>query len=226
MPSRSHEAISSWINVRSGIDPCHAKPVCSSGFHPDLSYLPACRDTIFQKGIRICAPPSAKRLISNISSDPTNTRRTDVLVNRHLGGGESNERPGETACRPRGCRDLPRSEPAVRRSGREACPPCRSDSESLSFDEPLQGTNAPERRIATRKVVELLLKYGAVGVVSGHDLELANDESLADACLAAHFQETIDKTRHPISIHFDYRLRPGIATTTNALELVEVVGIQ
>ncbi len=94
------------------------------------------------------------------------------------------------------------------------------------LDEPLQGTNAAERRIATRKVVELLLMYGAVGVVSGHDVELAKAESLADACIAAHFQETIDKTRHPITIHFDYRLRPGIATTTNALELMELVGIQ
>ncbi len=68
--------------------------------------------------------------------------------------------------------------------------------------------------------------HGAIGAVSGHDVELANDGSLADACIATHFQETIDKNQQPIRIDFDYKLRCGMATSANALELVELVGLE
>jgi len=94
------------------------------------------------------------------------------------------------------------------------------------LDEPLQGTNARERRIVTRKVLGLLLQHAAIGAVSSHDVELADDASLAVACIAAHFQETIDRNCRPIRILFDYKLRCGTATTTDALELVELVGLE
>ncbi len=94
------------------------------------------------------------------------------------------------------------------------------------LDEPLQGTNARERRIATQKVLGLLLEHGAVGAVSSHDVELTDEESLKDACVATHFQETIDESQRPIKITFDYKLRRGMSTSTNALELVELVGLE
>ncbi len=94
------------------------------------------------------------------------------------------------------------------------------------LDEPLRGTNSGDRRIATQKVLRLLLQHGAVGIVSSHDVELAGEGDLSQACVAMHFQETVDKNQHPIRITFDYKLQHGTATTTNALELVELVGLE
>jgi hypothetical protein len=103
----------------------------------------------------------------------------------------------------------------------------RPDSAMIYLlDEPLRGTNSRDRRIATRKVLRLLLQHGAVGVVSSHDVELAAEEDLADACVSTHFQDGIDKHQHPIRITFDYKLQRGTATSTNALELVELVGLE
>jgi MutS domain V/MutS domain III len=94
------------------------------------------------------------------------------------------------------------------------------------LDEPLRGTNSGDRRIATQKVLRLLLQHEAVGIVSSHDVGLAGEGDLSQVCVAMHFQETVDKNQHPIRITFDYKLQHGTATTTNALELVELVGLE
>lgn len=93
------------------------------------------------------------------------------------------------------------------------------------LDEILQGTNSRERHIAVQQVLTHLLEEGAMGAVSTHDLDLAHIEPLRSACRAVHFRETIEKTETGLSIDFDYRLRDGIATTTNALQLLEIVGL-
>ena len=54
-----------------------------------------------------------------------------------------------------------------------------------------------------------------------HDLELATTELLAGSCQPVHFRETLDNGE----MTFDYRMRPGVATTTNALKLMEMVGL-
>ena len=93
------------------------------------------------------------------------------------------------------------------------------------LDEILQGTNTAERQIAVRQVLGHLLAEGAIGAVSTHDLELATAPPLSEACHAVHFRETIrtESGRHEMT--FDYKLRPGVATTTNALKLLEIVGL-
>ena len=93
------------------------------------------------------------------------------------------------------------------------------------LDEILQGTNSRERHIAVQQVVTHLLKEGAMGAVSTHDLDLAQIEPLRSACHAVHFRETIEKPETGLRMDFDYRLRNGIATTTNALQLLEIVGL-
>ena len=93
------------------------------------------------------------------------------------------------------------------------------------LDEILQGTNSRERHIAVQQVLTHLLEKGAMGAVSTHDLDLAHIEPLRSACRAVHFRETIEKTKMGLSMDFDYRLRDGIATTTNALQLLEIVGL-
>ena len=91
------------------------------------------------------------------------------------------------------------------------------------LDEILQGTNSAERRIAARTVLRHLLATGAVGVVTTHDLTLADADDLVERAVAVHFTESVGEGAEGLT--FDYRLRDGIATTTNALRLLKLVGL-
>jgi DNA mismatch repair ATPase MutS len=104
-----------------------------------------------------------------------------------------------------------------------------AETESVPFlyllDEILQGTNAAERQTAVRKIVRHMLERGAIGAISTHDLTLADTEDLERAADPVHFRETIEQSATGPSLSFDYKLRPGIATSTNALKLMEIVGL-
>jgi hypothetical protein len=90
------------------------------------------------------------------------------------------------------------------------------------LDEVLQGTNSVERDLAVRAVVRHLLDAGAIGIMTTHDLALAGEEPLKSSATLAHFTEQV----HPDgTMTFDYRLRPGLATSTNALRLMRLIGI-
>ena len=93
------------------------------------------------------------------------------------------------------------------------------------LDEILHGTNTTERQIAARHIVRYLLDLGAMGAVSTHDLTLADTPELLIASELVHFTETFERTNGTPVMHFDYQLRPGIATSTNALQLMEIVGL-
>lgn len=93
------------------------------------------------------------------------------------------------------------------------------------LDDVLQGTNTAERRIAARKIVLHLLHEEAIGAVTSHDLALVETPELADAAQPVHFGETIQDTPVGPRIDFDYRLRPGVATSSNALKLLEIMGL-
>jgi DNA mismatch repair ATPase MutS len=90
------------------------------------------------------------------------------------------------------------------------------------LDEILQGTNTGERAIAVRGVARHLLDAGAIGVMTTHDLGLATEEPLNTAARLAHFTELVDEHG---GMTFDYRLRPGLATSRNALRLMRLIGI-
>lgn len=94
------------------------------------------------------------------------------------------------------------------------------------LDEILQGTNSRERQIAVAHVLRHLIDRGAIGAISTHDLELADDPQLQRLAHTVHFRETItrdDQGRDQMT--FDYRMRQGVSPTTNALRLLEVVGL-
>lgn len=93
------------------------------------------------------------------------------------------------------------------------------------LDEVLHGTNSAERQVAIREVLGHLLERRAIGAISTHDLALADAEPLAGAVVPVHFQETVHPEGHEPAMTFDYRLRPGIATSTNAMKLVRLVGL-
>lgn len=93
------------------------------------------------------------------------------------------------------------------------------------LDEVLQGTNTAERQIAVRRVVSHLLAEGAIGGLSTHDLQLASAPPLEEAAQTVHFRETIHNESGRHEMTFDYKLREGPATTSNALKLLEMVGL-
>ncbi|HEX2122432.1 MAG TPA: DNA mismatch repair protein MutS [Thermoanaerobaculia bacterium] len=85
------------------------------------------------------------------------------------------------------------------------------------LDEVLAGTNSHDRRIGAEAIARALVERGAIGMVSTHDLALA---SIAEANV--HFEDHLEEGR----VVFDYRMRPGVVTKSNALELMRSVGIE
>jgi DNA mismatch repair ATPase MutS len=94
------------------------------------------------------------------------------------------------------------------------------------LDEILQGTNSAERHIAVAEVIGHLLDRPTLGAVSTHDLELANEPELAQRCQTVHFREQFTEHNGQRAMSFDYVLREGVSPTTNALKLLELVGLR
>ncbi|MGZ5443802.1 MAG: MutS-related protein [Thermoanaerobaculia bacterium] len=91
------------------------------------------------------------------------------------------------------------------------------------LDEVLAGTNSHDRRIGAEAIVRGLVERGAIGLVSTHDLALAQiADSLAPRASNVHFEDHIEDGK----VVFDYRMRPGVVTKSNALELMRSVGIE
>jgi hypothetical protein len=94
------------------------------------------------------------------------------------------------------------------------------------LDEVLRGTNSAERRVAVGRVIGRLLAVGAIGAVTTHDLEMLAEGDLEAAAVPIHFRETVSpRPGGGADMTFDFRARPGLATTTNALRLLEAVGL-
>jgi len=93
------------------------------------------------------------------------------------------------------------------------------------LDEPLQGTNEAERRVAVQTILGHLLEAGAVGMVATHDLRLDHSDRLGPAARAVHFEGVVREDGSGPILSFDYRLRAGRATSTNALALLRAVGL-
>jgi hypothetical protein len=91
------------------------------------------------------------------------------------------------------------------------------------LDEILQGTNSIERGLAVRAVTRHLLEAGAIGAMTTHDLALADEEPLKSTGTFVHFSETLEADG---TMRFDYRLKPGLATSRNALRLMQLIGIE
>jgi DNA mismatch repair ATPase MutS len=91
------------------------------------------------------------------------------------------------------------------------------------LDELLHGTNSHDRRIGAEAVVKGLANRGAIGLLTTHDLALANiADVLGSRVSNVHFEDHIEDGR----IAFDYHLRPGIVKKSNALELMKSVGLE
>ena len=99
----------------------------------------------------------------------------------------------------------------------------RGGSLLFLLDEVLAGTNSHDRRIGAEAIVRSLVEGGAVGLVSTHDLALARiADELGPRAANVHFEDHLEEGR----VVFDYRMRPGVVTKSNALELMRSVGIE
>lgn len=91
------------------------------------------------------------------------------------------------------------------------------------LDELLSGTNSHDRRIGAEAVVRSLVGRGALGLLTTHDLALAQvAESLAPRAANVHFEDSVVGGE----IQFDYRLREGVVTRSNALALMRSIGLE
>lgn len=107
---------------------------------------------------------------------------------------------------------------------RQVVDAARSGPVLYLLDEILHGTNTSERRIAARTVIWHLLRTHGVGMVSTHDLELI-DADLQPHTTIVHLVDQIRQTANGPEMYFDYKVRPGMAPSSNALRLLELVGL-
>ena len=91
------------------------------------------------------------------------------------------------------------------------------------IDEIFRGTNSLDRITGAQVVLRKLSQNGAIGLLSTHDFELCELENEAWANFRNyHFQEHYTDG----SIAFDYKLRSGRCSTSNARYLMKMVGIE
>ena len=91
------------------------------------------------------------------------------------------------------------------------------------FDELLSGTNSKDRRVAAEGVVRTMLSRGAIGMVTTHDLSLTEIAAIFPQQVKnVHLQDKVESGK----MSFDYKLRDGIITHSNALELMRMIGLQ
>ncbi len=91
------------------------------------------------------------------------------------------------------------------------------------FDELLEGTNSKDRRIGSQGILETLLRRRAIGMVTTHDLALTEiTRSLGSLVRNMHFQDFVEDGK----MRFDYVLRDGVVTKSNALELMRLIGLK
>lgn len=94
------------------------------------------------------------------------------------------------------------------------------------LDEILAGTNSLERREAVKEIARHLLESRTIGAMTTHDLALADEPILRQTADRVHFRETVEPGPDGTpKMTFDYTLRPGLATSTNAVALLKAIGL-
>ena len=91
------------------------------------------------------------------------------------------------------------------------------------FDELFHGTNSHDRRTGAESVLRGLLDRGSIGLITTHDLALAEIVSaLGPVSVNVHFADHFENGQ----MRFDYRMRPGVVEHSNALALMRAVGLE
>ena len=90
------------------------------------------------------------------------------------------------------------------------------------LDELFQGTNSHDRKIGAEALLLNFIDRGAIGLTTTHDLALTGiaAESRGRA-VNVHFQDVLQDGE----LIFDYKMKPGPVTHSNALALMKAVGL-
>ena len=90
------------------------------------------------------------------------------------------------------------------------------------FDELFHGTNSHDRVEGASGILHFFLDHRSIGLVTTHDLALAGiADRLASQAINVHFEDQFTDGE----MTFDYHLRSGRATRSNALALMKAVGL-
>jgi DNA mismatch repair ATPase MutS len=90
------------------------------------------------------------------------------------------------------------------------------------LDELFHGTNSHDRLVGAAGVLRSLLDRGAIGLITTHDLALtAIVDQLPAGAANVHFQDWFEGD----DIKFDYLMKPGPVTRSNAIALMRAVGL-
>jgi DNA mismatch repair ATPase MutS len=90
------------------------------------------------------------------------------------------------------------------------------------LDELFHGTNSHDRLQGAAGVLQSLLNRGAIGLITTHDLALTSiADALSPRAANAYFADWFEMDE----IRFDYRVKPGPVTRSNAIALMRAVGL-
>ena len=98
----------------------------------------------------------------------------------------------------------------------------RTPAPLFLLDELFQGTNSHDRKIGAEALLLNLIGRGAIGLTTTHDLALtAIAEQSGGRAVNVHFEDELRDGE----LIFDYRMKPGPVTHSNALALMKAVGL-
>ncbi|MGH9383811.1 MAG: MutS-related protein [Vicinamibacterales bacterium] len=90
------------------------------------------------------------------------------------------------------------------------------------LDELFHGTNSHDRVVGAAGVLRALLDRGAIGLITTHDLAVTQVVgTLGSRAANIHFEDQFEGGE----IRFDYRIKPGPVTHSNAVALMRAVGL-
>ena len=90
------------------------------------------------------------------------------------------------------------------------------------LDELLSGTNSHDRLAGSEFIVRSMMERNAIGIVSTHDLALTHiPDAMGSRAANCHFEDRFEAGQ----LIFDYKLKPGVVKTSNALELMRAIGL-
>lgn len=90
------------------------------------------------------------------------------------------------------------------------------------LDELFQGTNSHDRKIGAEALLLDLIDRGAIGLTTTHDLALTAIAKQSDGrAVNVHFEDQLREGE----LIFDYKMKPGPVTHSNALALMRAVGL-
>jgi hypothetical protein len=89
------------------------------------------------------------------------------------------------------------------------------------IDEMLRGTNAQDRHKGSLALMRQLLKAGATGIVATHDLDLTALAAENPRVVNHHFDSRVEGD----NLAFDFKIKPGVCTSFNALVLMKKMGL-